>query len=797
MAEQAIDFDEEDADPIVAADEGRSPAQAAPPVMVNGKAQKSTALPVPEDRPQAVYHGSIPNTYDQGSATNSPDLSPTNALHGGLSFIQKVFGLDKGEQAPAYDPRMGNDIYFADAQGRPTQAYPLDPRTGRPIPGAQPGQQIPGAITNDSAGASATNTDPNHGVRMLSQYAGAMSNEEYTQLRKIVDPDGKLDDSLANVAMMNGMYNYYLDHGDPEKAAKASASMIMKLAQISSTLGASALEAMRRGDIPQAAELVKKAYGFIPDGNSATSEGNQVTIRDMDGNVVHQGAFTPKQLFEAAVGIKTGSAYWNALIQQASKKTGVKPEQLGYEAPAPSVAYTSAMSGLGGGSEGASTGTAPASTGAVPAQPSSPPAASAAPAQAIPASAPTAQAIPTGAPPVQPANGNVLNPNYQLPIQEVSLPGDNIPSAPVAPNPDDPQYALKQPVDTSTFGSDKERRDYYNNLRAHNAPVRAAWQSAQQEYKNAVAGRQQAIKEGGFKPGSVHSDAFNLIKENISTAITDAMGKYAVNPATGQKFTPEEATSFLGPHLNTITALGAGLAADNPHDASLQDPTTAGAVAMGLALNPAKPEQPNFRVLGRTPGGEGIVIETDDNPPRKFAMSQQNFSTLVGTMRALTASYVGQKEDKGRRDLAQATRANSLYGITTALQGIGHLEQAGVDLAKRAGNYLFGAPPKADAASPDDRPPMNGGYGGAGQPYQMPVVNPGEPDQAIPEHPHSVTPATSRHVSVQQLREIMQKQYPGTNITNGMLQQRYRALQKVSPDGNVTLDLALRAASVR
>lgn len=743
----------------------RAPAQADPPVMVRGKVQKSTALPVPNEG-RSVYHGSIPNTYDtpQGPGAGDPGSTLGKAIHGGLSFIQKAFGLDQQQGEPErYDPRMGNDLFFADAQGNPTEAYPLDPVTGKPIPGARPGQNIPGAVTGDNSGQTAVSRDPNHGVMMLSQHAGAMSPEEYGQIRKIIDPDGRLDDSLGNVAALSGMYDYYMSKGNVKAADQAAASMIMTLSKVSSQLGAQAQQAIKSGKYPEAANLLKRAYDYIPDGNSASVDGNNVTLRDADGNILHQGAFTPKQLFDVATGLQNGSVFWKQLIQQTSRYTGIKPDVLSGEQVGPSPAFQSALGEIGGGAatapasagpqaapQGATGGTAPTNTGAAPA---TPPVASPAPA-AVPVTSPVIPGAPVPlsqrvgvAPHPGQSNaafqGNVLTPGYQPPTNEASLPGEDFGPVPTAPNPQDPRFQpAALPPSYTSIQSPKERTEVAKQVAAVNQQRRNAWTQAVTDYKNQLGQRAQSIKEGGFKPGKISQDALTISKDAIGAGITDGMVKNATDPATGAKFTPESAQAFLGPHLGIVTTLAAGLAADNPNSALLQDPTTAGQVAMSLALNPNNPNQPNFKVMGQTPGGQGVVIQTDDNPPQRFAMSKQNFSTLVGTMRQLQQSFVSQRDTKAQQDKAGGSGWDQFKsGAKNALSfKVGQkeipdsspLEGVVRGVAKGIADQYRTIPPNPDAGEK--------GYGPGVEPSpRMPVVNSGNPGQDTPQQNSALT----------------------------------------------------------
>ncbi len=258
------------------------------------------------------------------------------------------------------------------------------------------------------------------------------------------------------------------------------------------------------------------------------------------------------------------------------------------------------------------------------------------------------------------------------------------------------------------------------------------------------------------------TDDLKLFEPEINTAITDAFSKHVVDPATGQEFTPEKAQAFLGPHLPILTSLAAGLAADNPNDAKLQMPGQAAQVALSLAFNPKNPNQPMFRVLGQTAGGNGIVVQTDDNPPQKFAMSRQNFGTLVGTMRQLQQNYIGQRNQRTEQE--GKNKSNWQTVKDTASENFDRMRAPGnagertadvaIGLAKAIGDR-FTAP----AVNPNTGP---NGYGDAGQPYQMPTVNSGNPGQDTPQQNSTLTNVLGRIVgasrsvqeAVQQIQQL-------------------------------------------
>ena len=144
---------------------------------------------------------------------------------------------------------------------------------------------------------------------------------------KVVDPNNELSEGLKTVYAMKKGYEFYMERGQPEKAAKFAAGVIQYSNLMSKQFGVAAVEAAKGGDQDGMVQYAIKAYDAIPDGLSVDAKpvegGVQVTRTDEDGEVVDQHLLTPQQIFQMATGISQGSGYFEALMDVAGE--GDKP----------------------------------------------------------------------------------------------------------------------------------------------------------------------------------------------------------------------------------------------------------------------------------------------------------------------------------------------------------------------------------------------------------------------------------------------------------------------------------------
>ena len=177
-------------------------------------------------------------------------------------------------------------------------------------------------LTNDALPASAQAAQ---GRQNFLSGKGAASPEQLAAVKKVVDPTGQLNENLANCAALEATSNFWLERGEPEKAAKASGAMMLLLRNTSAKYGDLATQELNAGHTLAGLHAITKAYDQVPDGNSVSATPNpdgyaEVVHRDPNGKIIWQGRATPAQLLGVALGLKNGTEYWKQLIQNAGSK---------------------------------------------------------------------------------------------------------------------------------------------------------------------------------------------------------------------------------------------------------------------------------------------------------------------------------------------------------------------------------------------------------------------------------------------------------------------------------------------
>lgn len=215
---------------------------------------------------------------EQRQAQRSKQTRTSNAIDAGLKYLTKSLGLDRSNAAVGDDPQL--------TDGRRKLV------NGAVAPGEGPPTQ-----------------------------------QEVEGMYKVVDPNNELSEGLKTVYAMKKGYEFYMERGQPEKAAKFAAGVIQYSNLMSKQFGVAAVEAAKGGDQDGMVQYAIKAYDAIPDGLSVDAKpvegGMQVTRTDEDGEVVDQHLLTPQQIFQMATGISHGSGYFEALMDVAGE--GDKP----------------------------------------------------------------------------------------------------------------------------------------------------------------------------------------------------------------------------------------------------------------------------------------------------------------------------------------------------------------------------------------------------------------------------------------------------------------------------------------
>jgi hypothetical protein len=328
-----------------------------------------------------------------------------------------------------------------------------DPTTGEPLPPDTPqvmddqGNLSPGAgsaiaggmawIAKQLGGAQGQNgaipggPQADQARQDLLQSKGA-SRDEMDQVNKAVDPNGQLKGAIADIAGLEGMHTWYMQHNMPEEANKAAASIIMMSKDAASRYGDQALNYFIKGDVDEGVKAAVKGYDQILDGHSLeVKKGDDgkytATQLNMQGREVWKKQIAPQEIFQAALGLKDGSLTMKLYAEQGQKFDPSIGAQNAEMTPADQAAYAKLQPGGGQPQQGAIP-TAPqggspqaipmanvggATPSAAPAQaassgPGAPPPAQAVPMQnvggATPSAIPPTPSPQGGAPPVTPAS---------------------------------------------------------------------------------------------------------------------------------------------------------------------------------------------------------------------------------------------------------------------------------------------------------------------------------------------------------------------------------------------------------
>lgn len=216
-------------------------------------------------------------TARQKSASERGNTS--NAIDAGLKFLSKTFGLDRSSTAVGDDPELTSNRR----------------------------KLVNGAIGPDE---------------------GPPNQEEIDGIYKIVDPNGELKDGLRNVYAMKKGYEFYMERGQPEKAAKFAAGVIQYSNLMARRFGYEAVQAAQKGDEAGMVKYAIKAYDIVPDGMDVDVQqgegGYEVTRKDEDGNVVDHHMLTPQQIFQMATGISKGSGFFEMLMDAGAPGTAAQ-----------------------------------------------------------------------------------------------------------------------------------------------------------------------------------------------------------------------------------------------------------------------------------------------------------------------------------------------------------------------------------------------------------------------------------------------------------------------------------------
>jgi hypothetical protein len=169
---------------------------------------------------------------------------------------------------------------------------------------------------SDTLGFTNSGVQTGGGVRALASGQHAFTDEEHDAVLKSIDPDGKLTPGIRNIMGMNAVYEYYLTHGQKDKAQEMAAGMLeysKQYLQKSADAALGAPNPIAGGKIlAQGINQVPGAPQFEVDDN-----GNFIQKDPVTGKVVNGGRINPQQLLAIATGAKNGTLFWQSLSKYA------------------------------------------------------------------------------------------------------------------------------------------------------------------------------------------------------------------------------------------------------------------------------------------------------------------------------------------------------------------------------------------------------------------------------------------------------------------------------------------------
>lgn len=156
---------------------------------------------------------------------------------------------------------------------------------------------------------------------------GGMSYEEYKELISTIDPNNSIPAYMQSAAVLSSTYNYFMEQGEPQKAAKVAKGILILNKQMTQTLGSLAVNALEQGNTDIATRLLSDAANKFPTGQKfqVVPTENGVAFQVMDGGeVVQQGELGTEQLWAMAAKVRDGSLYIEEMGRLATANQGPK-----------------------------------------------------------------------------------------------------------------------------------------------------------------------------------------------------------------------------------------------------------------------------------------------------------------------------------------------------------------------------------------------------------------------------------------------------------------------------------------
>jgi hypothetical protein len=166
------------------------------------------------------------------------------------------------------------------------------------------------------------------GIRRFASHEGAATKQDVQAIDFATGTDQiQADEGMKNMIRIDRTVQWYLQHGDKEKAEAVAASLLLYGAQSVQRAGVMAQTALQKyqqtgdpQDFRNASLAVQKAHQMIPDGINMkididpTTKQIYATVIGSDGKA-QQHAVDPAEIPGLLKSAMDGSAYWNAVYQ--------------------------------------------------------------------------------------------------------------------------------------------------------------------------------------------------------------------------------------------------------------------------------------------------------------------------------------------------------------------------------------------------------------------------------------------------------------------------------------------------
>lgn len=242
------------------------------------------------------------------------------------------------EEQPAYDA-MGNSTGFTEVD--PEAAKAVADGAAAAVADAAPkliedAQKPDAAIGGDEEKMDIVNN------------RGGLSLDEWKELVATIDPNNTIPAYMKSAAVLSSTYRFFMENGQPAKAAKVAKGILIMNKQMTQTLGSLAVNALEDGNMEAAARLLSDAADQFPTGQKfqVVPTENGVAYQMMEnGEVANQGELTTDQFWALAGKVKDGSLFieeMGRLAESTNNRSG-GPRNEAEALDMTASAYASAM----------------------------------------------------------------------------------------------------------------------------------------------------------------------------------------------------------------------------------------------------------------------------------------------------------------------------------------------------------------------------------------------------------------------------------------------------------------------